>query len=95
MKARNRAVTYLIWHAEDVCVILLEAAHTSQTSQGTVSLITMQDTKVSESDGQVAVRTGSVVKHQAVTRTVHGLECKVLVVYFEVEHVVLVLGPVS
>lgn len=55
----------------------------------------MEDTKVSEAEWEVAVGASLVAKHEAVARAVHGLEGKLLLLYLKVEHVVLVVLPMT
>jgi hypothetical protein len=43
---------YLVNAAEDMSVILLEAAHSSETREGARQLVTVEHAKVSKPDGQ-------------------------------------------
>lgn len=68
----------LAWHAENVCIILLEPADTGQPGEGTGDLISVEHTEISKPKGQLSVRPDSAVKHQAVPGTVHGLHTEAL-----------------
>mmetsp|Transcript_3792 Transcript_3792/g.4275 ORF Transcript_3792/g.4275 Transcript_3792/m.4275 type:complete len:638 (+) Transcript_3792:646-2559(+) len=85
---------YLLCTAEDVSVVLLEAANTSEAVEGPTSLISVKDSKVREPHGQLSEGTGAHTKQNAVTGTVHGLETKLRVIDLEAEHVLLVVGRV-
>ena len=91
----------LVGTAEDVGIILLETADTSQAVQGTRQFITMKDTEVGETDRQfyrmrmnwfadrTLVGVERVLEHEAVAGTVHGLQTVFGVIAVEQEHVVL------
>ena len=64
----------LVSSAEDVCIVLLEASHPRQPSQGAAELISVQDSEVGELDRQLLVRVGFVLENQAVPWAVHGLQ---------------------
>lgn len=59
---------HLIHGAEDMSVILLEAADTGEASQGSWQLIPMQDAKVRHAEGQLSPGARPVVKHQTVVK---------------------------
>ena len=80
---------YLRLHAEYVRIVLLKASHTCETSQGAGQLISMQHSKISESQRQFAPRTIAGGKHQAVSRAVHWFQRKFLLFSFELKHVFL------
>ena len=82
-------------HAKDVRIILLEAAHSRETREGTAELVAVQDAKVGEANRQLTVGPGAVLEHDAVTGAVHGLERKLLVLGRQAEHVVLVVLPMA
>ncbi len=52
-------------HAEDVGVVLLEAAYASETSERAGKLVAVQNPKISEANGQLAVGADAMVEHQA------------------------------
>jgi len=52
--------------AEDVRIVLLEAAHAREPRQRAAELVAVQHAKVREPDGQLAVRARAVRKHEAV-----------------------------
>eukprot|EP00053_Salpingoeca_punica_P013384 m.120929 g.120929 ORF g.120929 m.120929 type:complete len:748 (-) comp16189_c0_seq1:23-2266(-) len=81
--------------AEDVCVVLLEAADAGEAGEGARELVAVQHAKVGEANGQLLVRADAVAEHQAVARAVHRLQSKLLLLHFKAEHVVLVVVPVA
>ena len=83
--------TYLLLGTEDVAIILLEATDTSETIESTRELITVEDTKVRETERKVSVGTASVLEHEAVTGAVHGLETVLGIITVEEEHIVSVV----
>ena len=67
-------VFHLIGAAEDVGVVLGEAAHTHGAVQGAAALVTIDGAKLAEAQGQVAVAAqGRLVDHD-VEGAVHGLQ---------------------
>lgn len=68
----------LISSAEDVGVILLEAADSGEPGERTTDLIPMQHTEICESDGQLLVGMSLVFEHQAMPWTIHGLQAESL-----------------
>lgn len=56
---------HLVHGAEDVSVILLEAANTGEASQGSRQLVPVQDTKVGHAKGQLSPGARTVIEHQA------------------------------
>ena len=87
--------TELVETAEQMGIVLLETADTGQTAQGTRSLVTVENTEIGKAERQLTVRTLTDTKHQAVSRAVHGLESKSILLNIEREHVLLVVLPVS
>ena len=65
--------------AEDVRVVLLEAAHAREAGQGAAELVAVQHAKVCQAHGQLAVRARAVPEHQAVPcmrlRTMRATGC--------------------
>ena len=55
---------HLVHGAEDVSIVLLEAADTSEASQGSRQLIPVQDAKVGHANGQFSPGARPVIKHQ-------------------------------
>mmetsp|Transcript_5603 Transcript_5603/g.14835 ORF Transcript_5603/g.14835 Transcript_5603/m.14835 type:complete len:354 (-) Transcript_5603:719-1780(-) len=82
-------------HAEDVCVILLEASHPREACESAGELIAVKHAKVSEAHRELAVGALAVLEHEAVAGTVHRLQPKLLPLDVEKEHVLLVLGRVA
>ena len=85
----------LVRHAEDVGIILLEPADTSETRESTSDLISVEDTEVTVSDGQLFVGADSVIEHEAMARAVHGLHAKALRLNLEEVDVILVILVVT
>ena len=85
----------LIRGHEDVRIILGEAAHTHQAVQLAGFLMTVNDTKLTHAQRQVAVgtRLGSI--NQNAARAVHWFDCVVLLVNDGGVHVVFVVIPVA
>ena len=52
--------------AENMRIVLLEAAHTGQAVQSAAELVAMQHAEVRHSDGQLPVGACAVPKHHAV-----------------------------
>ena len=74
-----RLDAHLFHRAEDVCVILLEASHASETREGTACLISMQNSEVGHSNWQLTVRALSRAEDQAVAWAVHRLNAGIYV----------------
>jgi len=72
-------------------IVLLELAHTSQTSESTRSFVTVKNTKISNSPWQVSVGAIPVTEHETVARAVHWLESKLLLLNLEFEHVLSIV----
>lgn len=64
----------LVLSTENVSVILLELADTGETAQGSGRLISVQDTKVRDSQGKLSVTSLTVAEEHKVTGAVHRLE---------------------
>lgn len=63
-----RALAHLIHGAEDVSVVLLEAADACQASQSSRQLIPVQDAKVGHAQRQLSPGARPVIKHQAAVK---------------------------
>jgi len=85
----------LVGSTEDVSVVLLEFANTSQSAQGTRGLVTVQNTKVGNTHGQLAVTTLTMTEQDEVTGAVHGLETPLPLFNVQLEHVVRIVVPVT
>jgi hypothetical protein len=85
----------LVRHAEDVGIILLEPADTSETRKSASDLISVEDTEVTVPDGQLFVGADSVIEHEAMARAVHGLHAKALRLNLEEVDVILVVLVVT
>jgi hypothetical protein len=86
---------YLGGHAEYVGVVLDESSHASQAGQRAGSLVAMDDAEFRHTNGKLTVAAVSAVEDHAMTRTVHGFQRPLLLVYVKEEHVVLVVRPMA
>ena len=75
---------------ENVSVILLESSDSCQTREGARDLITVENTKIGKSKGQVPVGADLVIKHYAVGRAVHRFHAETLTLNLPHEDVFLV-----
>jgi hypothetical protein len=82
-------------HAEDVGVILLESAHTSETRESTSDLISVEDTEVSVSDWQLFIGADSVIEHETMAGAIHGLHTETLGLNLEQVDVIFVVFVVT
>lgn len=85
----------LVETAEQVSIVLLETTDTGQTAEGSRGFVTVKDTEIGETEGELTVRTLTNTEHQAVSRAVHGLESKGILLNGERKHVLLVVLPMS
>eukprot|EP00050_Salpingoeca_kvevrii_P006220 m.288086 g.288086 ORF g.288086 m.288086 type:complete len:548 (-) comp11898_c0_seq1:182-1825(-) len=85
----------LLGEAEDVGVILLEAADTREAREGAGKLVAVEDAKVGKAKRELLVGAVAVLEDEAVSRAVHGLEGKRLLLALKLEHVLRVVGPVA
>jgi hypothetical protein len=81
--------------AEDVAVVLLEAAHAREARERAGELVPVEHAEVGKAQRQLAVRALAVLEHEAVGGAVHWLEAELLALDLEAEHVLLVLGGVA
>lgn len=88
-------ISELVETAEQVSIVLLETTDTGQTAEGSRGFVTVKDTEIGETERELTVRTLTNTEHQAVSRTVHGLESKGILLNGEREHVLLVVLPMS
>jgi hypothetical protein len=68
----------LISPAENVGVVLLEAADSGKPGERPTDLISMEHTEICESDGQLLVGMSLVFENQAMSRAIHGLQSESL-----------------
>ena len=68
----------MVFGAEDVRVVLAEAAHARQAVHHARALVAMQATEVGHAPGQLAVAAAAMPEDQAVARAVHRLGAGVL-----------------
>mmetsp|Transcript_19999 Transcript_19999/g.47643 ORF Transcript_19999/g.47643 Transcript_19999/m.47643 type:complete len:307 (+) Transcript_19999:625-1545(+) len=80
--------------AEDVRVVLLEAAHAGESAEGAAELVAVQYAEVCHAPGELAEGALAEVEHEAVPGAVHGLHSKLLALDVEDEHVLLVVRRV-
>lgn len=59
---------HLVHGAEDMSIVLLEAADTGEASEGSRQLVPVQDAKVGHANGQLSPGAWPVIKHQAVAK---------------------------
>ena len=69
----------LLRSTEDVRIILTESTDPSQSSKSPCQFIAVQNTEFGKADGKVLVRARLVLKYKTMSRTVHRLQAKVLV----------------
>jgi hypothetical protein len=55
----------------------------------------VEDTEVRVADRQLVVGARLMIEHETMAGTIHGLERKLLLLHFEAEHVLGVVGPVA
>jgi hypothetical protein len=90
-RKKGRGPTNLTRHAEDVGIVLNEPPHSAETAQRPARLVSVEDTKLGEPDGEFLERPRARVKDEAVAGAVHRLEGELVLVDREEEHVVLVI----
>mmetsp|Transcript_9657 Transcript_9657/g.17055 ORF Transcript_9657/g.17055 Transcript_9657/m.17055 type:complete len:222 (+) Transcript_9657:1464-2129(+) len=78
-----------------MCIILLESPHARKTGQGAAVLISVQHSKVCQSQRQVTVGPRTILEHETVTWAVHGLQTKQLFFNLKMKHVVFVVVCMS
>lgn len=71
-------------------VILLESSDSGQTREGARDLVTVENTEIGKSKGQVPVGADLVIKHYAVGRAVHRFHAETLTLNLPHEDVFLV-----
>src|SRR5579863_3328133 len=72
----------LVRHAENVRIVLREAAHAQQAVQHPRPLVAIHSAKLREADGQLAITAQARFVNQDVTRTVHRLELVLVFLHF-------------
>lgn len=87
--------SYLVITTENVGVVLSKAAHTGQAGQGAGSLVTVEDTELGHTDGQLPVTPLAVAKDETVAGAVHWLQSPLLLLDLKGEHVLVVVLPVT
>jgi hypothetical protein len=85
----------LVHSAENVGIILLESAHSGETSKSAGNFVSVEHAEVGKSDGEISVGSLDLVEHQTMSGTVHWLETMNLIFAIDQEHVFLVLGPMT
>jgi len=61
----------LVHGTEDMSIILLEASNSNKTAQSTGDLVSVKDTEVSESHREITITVDTLLKHDAMSRTIH------------------------
>jgi hypothetical protein len=85
----------LVLGTENVSIILLKFSTSRQTAQGTGGLVTVQNTKVCNSHGQLAVTTLTVTEQDEMSRAVHGLKTPLTLLNIQLEHILTVVFPMA
>lgn len=80
---------------ENVGIILLKFSDSGQAMKRPRRFITMQNAEVCNTHRQLTVTTFTVAKENKVTRAVHRLESPFTLLDLQLEHVVLVVSPVT
>ena len=78
-----------------MCIILVEAANTEQTVQGTTKLMAMNRTDFTSTNREITIAVRLRAIDQNATRTVHGLNAELLFVDDRGVHIVLVMIPMA
>lgn len=73
-------------------IILNETANTSQSGKSTREFVTMEDTKLGESQRQVTIRSNLVIKHNTMARAIHWLHSKALTLNLPCKHIFFICG---
>lgn len=76
-------------------IVLLELPHTGQSAQCAGRFITVQNTKVRNSQRELSVAPLAVAEEHEMARAVHGLESPFPLLHVEFEHIILVMRPVT
>src|SRR5262249_14848288 len=85
----------LVWRAEDMAVVLDEAAHAHDAVQCAGGLVAVAEPELAIAKRQIAVAAQIRVEDLDVPRTVHRLDREVTLLRLRGEHVLLVVLPVS
>ena len=88
---------YTASHAtkRELTVILDETPHTGEARKSATRLVSVQDTKLGESERQLLVRSFSSIEDETVSGAVHWLDGELVLLHLELEHVLGVVLPVS
>lgn len=92
---------HLLVGAEDVRIVLREAAYAHQTMQRARGLVTMDSTEFRKTDRQFAIGLQTMLEDLDMARAVHRLQCEDAIVIGiiardgDLEHVVTVPAPVT
>lgn len=95
VEASEHLLHQLVGLAEDVSVVLLETPDSRESVKRSANLVSVKNSEVSETEGQVSVRTDGAVEHQTMPGAVHGLHTETLVLRLEQEDVVFVVGVMT
>mmetsp|Transcript_377 Transcript_377/g.1430 ORF Transcript_377/g.1430 Transcript_377/m.1430 type:complete len:244 (-) Transcript_377:1000-1731(-) len=85
----------LIGATENVSIILLETTQASHSTERSLQFVSVQNSSLGEAHRQLTVRAFQVLEHETMSRAIHRLQAMNLVVNVELEHIVLVLVPVT
>lgn len=76
-------------------VVLNESPDSGKTGQSAARLVSVQHTKLGETERQLSVAAFSAVENDTMTGAVHWLEREIVLVHLELEHVLGVVLPMS
>ena len=93
----HRLIRHLLGRAEDVRVVLREAAHAHQSMQRPARLIAAAGAELGHADRQLAIRAHALLEDLHMARAVHRLEREQLVLALDLdrEHVLAVPIPMT
>mmetsp|Transcript_14379 Transcript_14379/g.38822 ORF Transcript_14379/g.38822 Transcript_14379/m.38822 type:complete len:426 (+) Transcript_14379:336-1613(+) len=91
VKDAQDLIRKLLGEAEDVRVVLREAAHAEEPVKSPRALVAVHGAQLRPPEGQLAVGSQAVFVHEDVERAVHGLDLVLLLLHVHlIEHAVLV-----
>ena len=98
IKERNNVfdfISHLFLGHKDVSIVLSKASYAEQSVQSTGKLVSVYQTKLACTQGQITVRMRLVHINQHTAGAVHRLYCEILVIYLGGVHILLVVSPMS
>ena len=88
-------ITDLFRHHKDVRIILCEAAYTHQSVKLTGFFMTVYQSKFTDTERKIFIRTRLCFINKHSTRTVHWFDCKVFIIDHGCIHIFFIVIPVS